>query len=134
MAYSNIKKDKAQIKLKEKLKTGVIGIFLGIVAISAWINIFQQAMILNGAKNRNREAGKMINELSKENQKMEKEIEYATGSAYLQRKAREYLGLGGPNDRWLLVDLESTNTATGREIPESGIKANIMQWWELFAR
>jgi len=134
MAYSNIKKDKAQIKLKKKLKTGVIGIFLGIVAISAWINIFQQAMILNGAKNRNKEAEKMINELSKENQKIEKEIKYATGSAYLQRKAREYLGLGGLNDHWLLVDLESTNTATAKEIPESGTKANIMQWWELFAR
>jgi len=134
MAYSNINKDKAQVKLREKLKTAVVGIFLGVIAISAWINIIQQAMILNGAKTRNRETAVKITQLSAENQKIEKQIEYATSSAYLGRKAREYLGLGGVNDHWLLVDLGGTSPTMDGVIPESGSKPVIRQWWEMFVR
>ena len=65
---------------------------------------------------------------------MEKQIADATGSAYLERKTREYLGLGGAKDHWLEVDLESGTGALSTEIPDSGTKPIIRQWWDLFAR
>jgi hypothetical protein len=65
---------------------------------------------------------------------MVKQIEYATSSANLERKVREYMGLGGLSDHWLLVDLGGTNPVGPEEIPESGTKINLMQWWELFVR
>lgn len=134
MAYSNINKDKAQVKLGEKLKTTVIGIILGVIAISAWINIWQQVMILNGAKNRNHEAENKITELTRGNKIMEKQIEYATSSANLGRKIKEYLGLGEVSDHWLVTDLGSTNATPPVEIPESGTKTILRQWWEMFAK
>jgi ABC-type Fe3+-hydroxamate transport system substrate-binding protein len=134
MAYSNINRDKAQVKLIQKLKIAVITVVLVVFAISAWINIWQQVTTLGEARNRNQEALNKINGLELENKKIEKQIQDATGSAYQQRKIREYLGLGGTNDHWLVVDLGNTDVTAAEEIPESGGKTVIMQWWNLFAR
>lgn len=109
-------------------------VILAVLTISAWINIWQQAITLNEARNRNQGVQNKIAKLELANKNMEKQIEYATGSAYEQRKVREYLGLGGVDDHWLLVDLGSTQTVTAAEIPDSGAKAVIRQWWELFAK
>jgi outer membrane murein-binding lipoprotein Lpp len=134
MAYSNINRDKAQVKLTQKLKTTVIAVVLGVLVISAWINIWQQATTLNDARNRNQETQKKIAKLEMENQKMEKQIEYATSSAYEERKIREYLGLGGTNDHWLLADLGDVGTLPVEEIPDSGKTTIIRQWWNLFVK
>ena len=134
MAYSNINKDKAQVKLTQKLKRTVIVVILVILTVSAWTNIWQQATTLNEARNRNRQALDKINGLESGNKKLIKEIEDATGSAFEQRKVREYLGLGTDRDHWLLTDLGVSQTAAMTGIPDSGTKTVLMQWWGLFAK
>lgn len=134
MAYSNIKRDKVQVRTWQKLKTIVVGLVLVIVTFSAGINIWQQVTTLSEAKKRNQQTQNKIFGLETENKSLEKQIGEATTSAYKERKVREYLGLGESNDHWLLTDLESAKTVGLQEIPESGTKAVILQWWSLFIK
>ena len=134
MAYSNINRDKAQVNMAQRLKTAVIGVVLVVLTVSAWMNIGQQATILNEAKRRNQESQTKINKLEAANKIMKKQTEDATGSAYMEQKVREDLGLGGANDHWLIVDLEKSGTDSPTEIPDSGSEAVIKQWWDLFIK
>jgi hypothetical protein len=111
----------------------VIAVVLVILAVSAWTNIWQQATTLNEARKRNQDDQAKIATLEAMNKNMEKQIEYATSSAYEQRKLREDLGLGESGDHWLSVDLGGPETGLAKEIPDSGSKTVIRQWWNLFA-
>jgi len=132
MAYSNINRDKAQIGWREKLKRAVIAVVLVILAVLAWTNIWQQATTLSEARKRNQDNQAKIAALEIMNKNTEKQIEYATGSAYEQQKVREDLGLGESGDSWLVVDLGKVYDVAAEEIPDSGSKAIIRQWWDLF--
>jgi len=134
MAYSNINKDKAQVKPGGKIKRAAIAAVLVILTVSAWINIWQQVITLKEARKRNQEAFDKITQLELEDKKLGKQIEDATGSAYQEQNVREDLGLGGMTDHWLLVDLGNTNLTPAAEIPESGTETTIRQWWNLFVR
>lgn len=134
MAYSNTNKDKVQVRLKEMLKNTGIMVILLIIIISAWNNIIQQAEILNEAQKRNQETEQKIKILMEENNKMEKQIQSATDSAYIQRKVREYLGIGKSGDVWLEVDLGTTETKTKEDTVVMGEEPVIKQWWNLFTK
>jgi len=134
MAYSNINKDKAQVGWRERLKRAVIAVVLVILTVSAWTNIRQQATTLNEARKRNQDNQTKIAALEIMDKNVAKQIEYATGSAYQQQKVREDLGLGESGDSWLEVDLGKVNDVAAGEIPDSGSKAIIRQWWDLFAK
>lgn len=44
--------------------------------------------------------------LSEENNNLERQIEYATSSAFVERQARELFGLGTADDYWLILPTE----------------------------
>jgi hypothetical protein len=134
MAYSNTNKDKVQIEWKKKLKNTGVTVILLIIVISAWTNIIQQMVILHEAESRNKKAEEKISKLMEENQKYEKQVEYATTSAYKQRQVREDLGLGNNGEVWLAADLGTAGTTVEEETAIDGEKPMIVQWWNLFTK
>lgn len=132
MTYSNIKKDKEQPNKSNLLKkTSIIGILL-IIILSSGSNIYHQVTILKEAKLRNEQADKKIREIEQENEWLEKNIAQATNSALMERKYREYLGIGTSKDVWLLLPPEDTTKRMGKDFNMVENKPIIVQWWDLF--
>lgn len=117
----------------EKIKNPAIVGFMIIVIFSSISNIWQQWQTLNDARMRNLKLGKEIEEIQVQNRSLVKQIEYATGSAYTQRKMREYLGLGGTNDYWIKLPDDQSNLAVRPEVNEINEIPTIIKWWNLFA-
>ena len=132
MAYSNINKDKVQVELAKRLKKAIIAVILAVITISSWSNINQQIKVLNDAKKRNNEIELKITQLETKNKRMEKQVEIASSSAYLERQVRQVFGIGEPGDIWLQVDLGTAKSDRGDDVVVSEIEANIKQWWNLF--
>ena len=82
--------------------TFLIGpIILIILSISVVINIKNQFLTLNMAKNENFSLNKKIREFEESNSVLTRRIEYSSSSAFIDQKMRENFGLGEENDVWL---------------------------------
>jgi hypothetical protein len=87
---------------------------------------------LKEARERNKKLENSIDKLILENNQMQRQINDATSSAFVDRKAREYFGLGTENDYWLIMpkDTDDIKIVQKESIVEN--KLNILKWWELF--
>ena len=74
---------------------------LGIMIILSLSNVIRQYSLLKQAGKDNMALEDKINFLEEENRRLIRTIGYATSSAYLERQAREQLGLGTSNDFWI---------------------------------
>ena len=134
MAYSNTNKDKGQPGGAVILKKVAIWVVLLIIIFFSASNIYQQATILKEARQRNAEKEQKITTMEKENEFLDKNIAQATDSAYIDRKYREYLGLGTSDDVWLLMPKDEGNNKSTTEITVVDTKPVITQWWDLFTK
>lgn len=134
MAYSNINRDNTQPERVFDLKT--LGFIVGllIVVFSSIFNILGKYNTLKEARNRNKKLETGINQTVKENNIMLQQIKEATSSGYMERKAREYLGLGTTNDVWLVLPTTGEDLKLNQEVNIVETKPNIVQWWELFTK
>jgi len=132
MTYSNINRDKIQTGWRLKVKNGILSLFLIVVIIASLSNVIEQTKTLNEAKKINTEI-EMKNTLIKEEiENLRQKIEYATSSAYQQRRARQFLGLGNESDRWLILPQIDENINIGQKFFEGSDKPNLIKWWEMF--
>ena len=132
MSYSNINKDFVQVVPNMTVKRIILIIILIGITTSSLLNTFNQWMILKEATSRNKEMEMKIRSLEEDNHKLERQIEYATSSANISRKTREYLGLGTENDYWIILpksDGDNKITTLKKETVENPV---IIQWWNLF--
>jgi cell division protein FtsL len=134
MAYSNINKDNLQVGPKNTLKTILLIIVLSGVIVSSLFNIYNQWSILRQARSRNQEMEQKIARLETENKDLTRQIEYATSSANISRKTREYLGLGSEEDYWLIMPQGDSNDQLKPEINETVEVPTIIAWWNLFTK
>jgi hypothetical protein len=134
MAYSNINRDNLQARTIKRVKTILLVIVLTTVTISSLLNTFNQWSTLRQASKRNREMEQKIARLDKENRDLSRQIEYATSSANIDRKTREYLGLGNENDFWLILPKQEDGDQLKQEINETVEKPTIIQWLDLFTK
>ena len=114
----------------KKISFSLIGLIL---IISTLLNIKNQYLTLKDAEKKNDELKMKVENMTKLKQKMVKQIEYATSSAFVDQQKRQLLGLGTENDYWLILPEEKKlnyyNEATEQiEIP------NYQQWLELFTQ
>lgn len=92
-----------------KLKRTILGAILLLAVGSVWVNMIGQWSNLIRAWRKVAQNEEEIKKLTEENRIWEKKIEYSTSSAYLEQQAREKLGLGGPDDYWLVLPPEDKN-------------------------
>ncbi len=134
MAYSNINRDKEQVGWANWAKNaGLVG-FMLIIIWSSVANMWQQWATLNEARARNLKLNEEATKLIAQNKILEKQIEYATSSAYINQKTREYLGLGSQNDYWLKLPKDIDNSDIKPEFNEVAEVPIIWQWWNLFTK
>lgn len=104
-----------------------------VLIISTILNIRNQYLTLKDAQKKNNELVMKVENMTKLKQKMIKQIEYATSSAFVDQQQRQLLGLGTENDFWLVVGEEKklnyfNETTEEIEVP------NYQQWWQLFTQ
>lgn len=134
MTYSNINRDKVQAKGWNWIKSGaVIGVSV-IIIISAVGNIISQYRAIKSVEMKNAELTDKINDLNVENRRLLQKIEYATSSAFKERKAREWLGLGTGNDEWLNIPKTKLNESLYRTVTEETQVSNVKKWLLLFTK
>ncbi|MBU3935274.1 hypothetical protein KJ909_01240 [Patescibacteria group bacterium] len=95
-------------------------------------NIYKQAGILLSAKGKNKEIYEEIVEMERENREMNRQIEYATSSAFINRQARESFGLGTEDDYWLEIPEEEGEIDLFPETNMDQTRAKYEEWLDLF--
>ena len=107
---------------------------LGLVLIiSTILNIRNQYLTLKEAQKKNNELVIKVENMTKQKQKMIKQIEYATSSAFINQQQRQLLGLGTNNDFWLILS-EEEKINYYNEISEDIEVPNYRQWLNLFTQ
>lgn len=108
----------------------IVVVFL-IISIS--LNIKNQLIVLLEARKKNNELEDSIEIMKMKNQKLIKQIEYASSSAFIDQERHDKLALGGNNDVWLI--LKDEQKIDLRPKVNENIKiANYKQWLNLFTR
>jgi hypothetical protein len=134
MAYSNINKDKVQVLRGNLIKTAVFVVGLLIVTFSSLMNIYRQMTVLREAKVRNLKLKTALNRTLTDNKVMLRQIGEASGSAYIDRREREYFGLGTSADYWLILPKDGKDLKLNDEIKVVENRPNILKWWDLFIK
>lgn len=114
------------------IKNLTIWIFLSIIGISGIINISKQFFLLKEARANNRKVEDKVNELIEINGKLERQIESATSSAFIEQTARNNFGLGTENDFWIIATPEDKNLNLYPEKNKTEEKPFYQQWINLF--
>ena len=118
--------------MKGAKKILLISIF-SIVLISTIFNIKSQLFTLREAEQKNRGLEIKIENLTKLKQKLNKQIEYATSSASIERQTKQLLGLGTENEAWLNLSPEK-KIEFYQEIQEVIETPKYKQWLNLFTQ
>lgn len=134
MTYSNTKKANVQANWKVRVKNGLIAIILLVIIVSSLSNVINQYKTLVDAQKVNSDLELKNAKISQEISDLKQKIEYATSSAYRQRRARQFLGLGNGNDRWIILPKFEVNINIGQGVSESETKPKYIQWWERFTK
>ncbi len=104
-----------------------------VLIISTILNIRNQYLTLKDAQKKNNELVMKVENMTKLKQKMIKQIEYATSSAFVDQQQRQLLGLGTENDFWLILG-EEKKLSYHEETTEEIEIPNYLQWWQLFTQ
>jgi cell division protein FtsB len=134
MTYSNTKKANIQANWKVRAKNGLIAIILLVIIVSSLSNVINQYKTLVDAQKINNDLELKNAKISQEINDLKQKTEYASTSAYRQRRARQFLGLGNSSDRWIIFPKLEGNTNIGQKINESGTLPKYIQWWERFTK
>jgi cell division protein FtsL len=134
MTYSNINKAKAQVKGWKLFKKGLLIIVATIIIISATGNIYFQYQTIKNVEKRNMELMDKVEDINSENRRLQQQIEYATSSAFKERKAREWLGMGTANDVWIdIPEINSPESLYHNAVEENKVD-NVKKWLLLFTK
>ncbi len=118
----------------EKIKSFFLIIVAVIIALSTFLNVKNQYNTLKLAEIKNEELKIQIEKAKILKQKMIKQVEYATSSAFLDQQRKELLGLGTENDFWLELPENKGNTQFYSDINETKQVNNWQQWLGLFTQ
>ncbi|MDD2483237.1 MAG: septum formation initiator family protein [Candidatus Shapirobacteria bacterium] len=109
-------------------------IILGLILTGSIINnIKTQYSTLKEARSLNYKTEKEIAKLIQENQILNKKIEYATSSAFIDQEAHENFGMGKENDVWLKLN-EEENIDLFPKVNQVEEIPKISQWIRLFTQ
>lgn len=114
----------------KKISFSLVGLIL---IISTVLNIRNQYLTLKEAEHENNELIFKIENMTRLKQKMIKQIEYATSSAFVDQQQRQLLGLGSENDYWLILG-EEKKLNYQNEVTEEFEIANYRKWLNLFTQ
>lgn len=118
----------------EKIKRLFLVIVAGIIALSTFLNVRNQYNTLKLAEMKNEELKIKIEKAKTLKQKMIKQVEYATSSAFLDQQRKELLGLGTENDFWLELPENKGTTQFYSDINETKQTSNWQEWLRLFTQ
>lgn len=103
-----------------------------VIVISTLINIKNQFETLKNARSKNEELEVKLEQMTILKNKLDKKIEYATTSAFIDSQRKELLGLGTDNDYWLDIAQENTSVEIIRDVYETKQEMNVQKWLRLF--
>lgn len=110
-------------KLK-KLGLLVVKVVWFVFILASINNMVERIQSANMAIGENKKIEDEIRFLKENNIKLEQNIRYATSSAFVEAAAREYFGLGEPNDYWLKLPDMSVDS----EFEEIKIENDVRNW------
>jgi len=96
-------------------------------------NMLKRIQSANRAISENRKIEEEIGILREDNIKLEQNIRYASSSAFVEAKAREYFGLGGINDYWLKLPDMSLEEVKEEDASSKDVR-NWEKWLDLFTK
>ncbi len=96
-------------------------------------NMVERIQSANMAVAENKKIEEEIRFLKENNIKLEQNIRYASSSAFVEAVAREYFGLGDPNDYWLKLPNMSLESDTEKNIISRDVR-NWEKWLNLFTK
>jgi len=96
-------------------------------------NMVKRIQSANKAVMENKKIEEEIRFLKENNIKLEQNIRYASSSAFVEAAARQYFGLGDPNDYWLKLPDMSVDSEFEEIKTETDVR-NWEKWLNLFTK
>ena len=134
MTYSNTNKDKRQPNWWKTTKTAAFYAIVAYLIYSSLLNIYHQWVTLRSAQNRMDTLQQKVIDIEKEKKKYLQLVDEATASATIERKQRQYFGIGGSNDYWIVVPTSTEEAKLVEEVNEVQSSPNLIRWWRLFTK
>lgn len=131
MTYSNTNKDKTQLGRWQRAKQVAFYAVLGYIIYSSLSNIYRQWQTLRAANQRRQTIEKRLVELEKEKKMFEKLSAESTSSAMIERNQRQYFGVGGDNDVWLILPTSGADEKIVDQVNQETTVPNLVKWWNL---
>ncbi|MGI5840871.1 MAG: hypothetical protein ACOX6N_01520 [Patescibacteria group bacterium] len=103
-----------------------------LILLSIVFNILNQYRVLRNAYGENRNLEALVRETEDENRLLQRKIEYATSSAYLEQQARDKFGLGKAEDYWIEMIPEEGGEGFYPEFTIDDNKSTWKMWLEVF--
>lgn len=116
----------------KRIKDYIILFGFILILFSIVLNTLNQLRVLQNAREENRNLANLVQELEEENRLLERRIEYATGSAFLEQQARDKFGLGREEDYWVDMPEISGDDSFYPKMTIDENKSNWKVWLELF--
>jgi len=110
-------------KLK-KLGYTMIKVMWLVFILASINNMVKRIQSANKAVVENKKIEEEIRLLKEDNIKLEQNIRYASSSAFVEASAREYFGLGDPNDYWLKLPDMSVEA----DVEDIKIETDVRNW------
>jgi hypothetical protein len=117
-----------------KTKIRLLGILTVILTVGTFFNIRNQYETLKIAELKNEELKIKIENLKQQKQRLVKQAEYATSSAFLEQQRRVLLGVGKENDAWLEIEGNENKIDLKTEINEAPEPTKLKEWIRWFTQ
>jgi len=104
-------------KLRNKFKS-FTSIFLALLAITFLFSLLRTIPKISGAKKSIEEARLRVENLKKENEELEKQLETAKSQVYIEKQLRDKLGLAKEGEIIVILPDADTLRKLAPEIPE----------------
>ncbi|MFZ2152592.1 MAG: septum formation initiator family protein [Microgenomates group bacterium] len=109
-------------------------VILVYIIFSSIVNVVRQWTTLEAGQRRLLRLETKKQEMQQEIRKYTKLAEEATSSEIIERKAREYFGVGRENDYWLIMPPAEKMPELVEKFSQTNQKPNIVAWWELLTQ
>lgn len=113
------------------LRNKLVNLIILIVGLFLIVNLTRSIWELLGAGDRIKEAENQVAKLRFKNDELKKQLSQVQSPAYLEKMAREKLGLAREGEVVVILPPNSQQGVGSEPVPEQNIP-NWQKWWNLF--
>jgi cell division protein FtsB len=120
------------VSTEAKMRKKIVNIAILVIGIGLIINLSRDILRLLKAGDRQRQARTRVEELEKEQARLERQNEYYQSEDFIEQQARDKLNLAREEEIVLVLPPNVDELIESDQPQEPSALPNWQQWWQLF--